>query len=85
MLMKDDKKKMASVIMAKMGGAPEAPPIEPENVESDDSMALETAGQELADALKSGSGKQVAEAFKAMMALCEVEGPEVEVEVKPEA
>lgn len=47
---------------------------EPEEESGEVSEDLAMAGEDLASALKSGDGAQVARAFKAMKDLCESEG-----------
>jgi hypothetical protein len=74
MLMKDDRKKMATIIMGKMGQSQEAPKSE-DGAEQDDSTALKTAGEEFAAAIESKDGMRIAESLKALMELCESEEP----------
>lgn len=81
--MKDDKKKMATIIMGKMGQSQEAPQSE-DNAEQDDSTALKTAGEEFAAAVESKNGQRIAEAFKALSELCESEAPEAEEPAEPQ-
>jgi hypothetical protein len=71
MLMKDNKK-MATIIMAKMGKKPEdqEPKME-DGAEQDDSMALKTAGEEFLQAVESKNPMALVEALKSLMELCE--------------
>jgi len=71
--MRDDKKKMATIIMAKMGKKPEEQevPQSEDGAEQDDSTALKTAGEEFLQAIESKSPLAVAEALKALIELCE--------------
>ena len=72
MFMKDDKKKSVSLIMDKMmGPAKEAPTKD--GIEQDDSMAVDTAAEELISAIESKSAKGVVAAIKSLMELCESE------------
>ena len=71
MLMKDDKKKSVSLIMGKlMGDKPQPAPSE-DGVEQDDSVAVDTAAEELMSAIKSDSPKAVVQAFKSLLELCD--------------
>jgi hypothetical protein len=86
MLMKDDKKKMATIIMGKMG-KPQASPESEDGAEQDDSVALKTAGEELISALESKNPLAVASAIKALIELCESpeqESAEHEMEEEPQ-
>lgn len=83
MLMKDDKKKMATIIMAKMGAKPEQAPQSEDGTEQDDSTALKTAGEELISAIESKSPMAVVEAIKSLMELCESSEPESEEASEP--
>lgn len=71
MLMKPDNKKMATLIMAKMGKQPQEAPQSEDGAEMDDSAALKAAGEELMQALESKSPLAVMEALKAAIELCE--------------
>lgn len=76
MLMKDDKNKMASVIVASMGKKPgesEESEMAPEvdGVEQDDSVGMESAAEELLAAVEQKSVKGIVEAFKAMYEMYE--------------
>lgn len=90
-MMLTDKKKPATLIIARMKGDKEK--MEPaemsqDGAEQDDSMAKESAAEELLSAIKAGNAKAVAEAFSAMMELCDYEEPESEQEsseVEPKA
>ena len=78
-----DKKKPAALIIAKMRGEKEEMSEAPKSEigdESDDSMAKESAAEELLKAIESKSPKAIAEAFSAMMELCEYEEPSHEEE-----
>lgn len=82
MLMKPDKNKSVSLIMAKLGGKPSEAP-QADGAEQDDSMAAETAAQELLQAIKADSPKAVVQALKSLMEICESE-PESEPEALQE-
>jgi hypothetical protein len=66
MLMKDDKKKSVSLIMGKLMGQPEQAPTT-DGVEQDDSMAVDTAAEELISAIHAKSAKGVVQALKSLM------------------
>lgn len=70
MMMKDDKKKMAGLIIAKMGKPQEdaAAPME-DGAEQDDSMAVNSAAEEVLKAVKSDSPEQLVEAMKSLIQL----------------
>ena len=70
--MRDDKKKMSSLIIAKMSGKPEVAPQSEDGAEVDDSVALKTAGEEFIAAIESKSPMAVVEALKSLMELCEM-------------
>jgi len=77
MLMKDDKKKMASIIVGKMDKPDEE--MEPkEGAIPDDSVALESAAEELLQAVESKSPKAVVEAMKSLMDLMDQDEPSME-------
>lgn len=78
MLMKDDKKKSVSLIMGKlMGDKPEVSEAPSENgAEQDDSVAVETAAEEMMSAIESKNPKAFVEAFKSLIELCESEPSE---------
>lgn len=73
MLMKDDKKKSVSLIMDKlMNKKPElteAPMVD--GAEQDDSVAVNTAAEELMSAIESKSPQAFVSAFKSLMELCQ--------------
>lgn len=76
MLMKDNKKGMAAAILARMpkkeGEVEETEPVEvsEDGAEMDDSVATNTAAEELISAIESKSAPAVVEAMKALMELC---------------
>lgn len=76
-MMMTDKKKPATLIIAKMRkDKPDeeaAAPMSPEGAENDDSMAKESAAEELLKAIESKSAKAIVEAFDSMMELCQGE------------
>jgi hypothetical protein len=75
MLLKDDKKKSVGLIMTKlMGDKPEMQeaPMK-DGAEQDDSMAVDTAAEELIQAIESKSPKAVVQAIKSLMELCQSE------------
>lgn len=88
MLMKNDKKGMAAIILSKLGkkdeSAAPAPMSEDGSAQQDDSIAVDTAGEELIAAIKSGSAKGVVEAIKSIMELAESSEPEAEEASEPE-
>ena len=69
-MMMDDKKKQVTMIMAKMGKAPEAKETNEAGDEVDDSMPKSAAADELISALHSKDAKGVVEAFESLMELC---------------
>lgn len=75
MLMKDDPKKSVSIIMGKLMGKETEPKEAPtqDGVEQDDSMAVDTAAEELMKAIEMKSPKAFVEAFKSLMELCHTE------------
>lgn len=84
MLMADDKKNTATLIMKKMMGdkpvTEEAPTKD--GVEQDDSVAVETAAEELISAIEMKSTKGIVEAIKSLIELIQ-EGPSVPESVEP--
>lgn len=84
-MMMSDKKKPATLIIAKMrAGRPdmeEKAPMSEMGGQDDDSMAKEAAAEELLKAIESKSPKAIAEAFSSMMELC---GEKEEYEEKEE-
>lgn len=83
MLMKDDsKKKMASLIVA-ANKPPQASEVE--NVESDNSMAEDSAAEDLISAIEQKSAKGVVEAMKALIEILDTANePELEIESENE-
>lgn len=79
MLMKPDSKKSVSLIMDRMMGKPEEVPMV-DGAEQDDSIALDTAAEELMAAIESKSPKSIVQAFKTMMELCQSEPEQSEAE-----
>lgn len=75
-----DKKKPAALIIAKMqAGKADKESEAPQNEmgdEIDDSMAKESAAEELLKAIESKSPKAISEAFSSMMELCGHESEE---------
>ncbi len=69
MLMKPDKKKEASLIIAGIKG-PEKSPMSDDGAEQDNSMAEETAAEDLISAIEQKSPKAIVEAFKNMLECC---------------
>lgn len=81
-----EKKKPAALIIAKLRGEKEEVSEAPKSElggESDDSMAKESAAEELLKAIEAKSPKAIAEAFSAMMELCDYE--ESDAKEAPEA
>lgn len=84
MIMTDDKKKLATLIIGsatKKSDEPvEAPTVE--NAEQDDSIAKETAASELLSAIEAKDPKALADAITALIELCSYdeasEAPEME-------
>lgn len=80
MLMSDDKKKLATIIVNKAkSGKPEEmveAPME-DGAEQDDSIAKETAAADLISAIESKDAKALAAAFSDLMELCEYSEPEM--------
>lgn len=72
MLMKDDKKKSVSLIMGKlMGDKPEVSEAPTEDgVEQDDSVAVDTAAEELLAAIEAKSAKGIVQAIKSLIEMC---------------
>jgi hypothetical protein len=70
MLMKDEKKKMASLIVAKaLPGMPKDAESNPP--ESDDSIAMKTAGEELLSAIEQKDASGLVEALKSLIDMLE--------------
>ena len=80
MLMKgNDKKKMASLIVAANKPQPEVSEVS--DMENDNSMAEESAAEDLLAAIEQKSAKGIVEAIKAIMDIIEPESePESEIE-----
>lgn len=80
MIMLGDKKKMASGIVSKISDSINAEPVKTDDsgVEQDDTIAMTSAAEELMSAISSKDAKAVAAAFKTMMEMCEMEGPDEE-------
>jgi hypothetical protein len=74
MLMKNDKKSLATIIMGKMG--PKPVEQSEDGAELDDSIGLKTAGEELLKAIESKSAMGVVDALKSLLEL--IESPEQE-------
>lgn len=81
MLMKDNKKNMASLIVAGIKGPKEAP-MSQDGAEQDNSMAEDTAAEELLAAIEQKSPKGIVEAFKNLMECC---SPSEEMESESES
>lgn len=76
MMMSDNKKKLATIIVGNMkADKPEMPPMKDE-VEQDDSIAKESAAQDLLSAIEQKNTKGIVEAITNLMELCEYEEPE---------
>jgi hypothetical protein len=82
MLMKPDKKQAVSLIMGKMLKKPtETSEAPTENgVEQDDSVALETAAEELMQAIEQKSPKAVVESLRSLIELMDSEPESAEPE-----
>lgn len=83
MLMKDNKKSIATLIAKRAKGPSHIDNMQPEFKESpekegalqDNSVGLESAAEELLSAIESKSPKAVVEAFKALAEMCEYDEP----------
>jgi hypothetical protein len=75
-----EKKKPSSLIVAKLSAGKEAPLEATEGPEVDDSMARESAAEELISAIHSKDAKAVASAMSAMLELCGHEADEAGTE-----
>lgn len=73
MLMKDDRKKMAALVLDRIGKAPTQ--AEPTESPVDDSIPLESAAEDLIAAIENKDAKALVQAFKDFMELCETEEP----------
>ena len=78
MLMKDDKKSAVALIVSKAKGPSNIDNMKPPMAEDSESTGPETAAEELLAAIQSNDPKQVVEAFKALMEMCDM--PEMESE-----
>lgn len=78
MLMKDDPRNQVALIMGKLkGGKSETSEAPTEDgAVQDDSVAVDTAAEELMAAINSKSPKAVVEAFKSLLELCQSEPSE---------
>jgi hypothetical protein len=79
MLLSDDKKKLASVIVSGMNKPEkvEEAPIE-NGAEQDDSIAKDTAAEELLSAIEQKSPKAIVAAIESLIELCQYSEPEQE-------
>lgn len=81
MLMKDKKKSLATLIVGSMKkGESELPAEASEPVEQDDSIAKESAAQDLLSSIEQKDVKGIVNAFSALMELCEYSEPEAPAE-----
>lgn len=84
MLMQPDKKKMAALIIAKAGPKgeemKEAPQVD--GAEQDNSIAEESAAEDLMAAIEQKDVKQIVSAFKALMEICDNGESESEKEME---
>ncbi len=78
MIMSDNKKKAVTLIMGKLGKGPEESEQVPmkDNAEQDSNMPLESAADELLQAIEQKSSKGIVEAIKSMLELLESEKQE---------
>lgn len=86
MLLSDPKKMAATIIsnVAKKPETEEEAPMSEDGGEADDSVAMDTAAEELMAAIESKSVKGIAEAIKSLVELCS-QSNEVEESSEPEA
>lgn len=71
MLMKDNKKNAATIIMAKMSKGPSmVPKSEPEGAESDSSDELDFAAEEVLSAMERKDSRALKEAMKSFVQMC---------------
>lgn len=77
MIMSDDKKKMASIIVSGMGKPDQKAP-EKDGAQQDDSVASESAAEELIAAIHSKSPKGVVESMKNFMAVMDTDDDEAD-------
>lgn len=84
MLMQPDKKKMAALIIAKAG--PKGEKIEEapmkDGAEQDNSIAEESAAEDLMAAIEQKDAKQIVAAFKALMEICDMQEDAAEQEME---
>lgn len=89
MMMPDDKKKRATLIIAKMkGGSPDMPkeaPKSDDGAEMDSSMGYMAAAEEMMKAIESKDPKMLMSAVKAFVDMCMDESPEDESEYESDA
>lgn len=84
MLMKDPKKTSIALLIAKKAGKPDNIQDQPEKdgAQSDDSIAYDSAAEELMKSLEAKDAKGVVEALKSLVQMCmdeeESESPEEE-------
>jgi hypothetical protein len=83
MLMKDDKKNSVSLIMGKLMGDKKEGEVNEAPSEAgavqDDSVGMETAAQELLQAIDQKSVKGIVDAIKSMIEMAEVSEPEEQI------
>ena len=89
MLLKDDKKKMVTTIIGKLGRPEMEKAPEKDGVEQDDSIGLESCADEIIQAVEEKSPKKLVEAMRSMMEMLdedndEQENQEEEPQEKPE-
>lgn len=84
MLMQPDKKKLAALIISKAG--PKGEKIEEapmkDGAEQDNSIAEESAAEDLMSALEQKDAKQFVAAFKALMEICDIKEDAAEQEME---
>jgi len=79
MLLKDDKKRMATIIVGKLSGKPESMEEKPKNEmgdEMDSEMGLDAAAEELLSAMHSKDPKMLKHALRSFMEMIMNEMPE---------
>lgn len=79
--MKDNKKKMAALIISKAAGPANAKeqldePVVKEGAEQDDSIGMESAAEDLMQAIEQKNAKGIVAAIKDLYAMCESNEPE---------
>lgn len=84
MLMQPDKKKMASLIIASAGPKGEKMEEAPQKdgAEQDNSIAEESAAEDVMAALESKDPKALVSAFKALMEICDMQEDSAEQEME---